>query len=178
MKTKLSSVGLALAVSPLFTPFITPAQANDRGWATAGKVLTGVFAAHAISRVLDPPVYYVAPAPVIVQQPVVVQQAPVVVQTVQSVQATPTYAVPAAPAIPNAPLAPAAPSIGPATTTTTTTTSYVVQQPVYVQPAPVYVAAPPIYPYYGPAYYAPPPLIGFRFGFGYHHGWGHARYGR
>ena len=87
------------------------AQAGDREWATAGKILTGVFAGSVLTRALEPaPVYtyqstttyYTAPAvvstPVYVQQPqVIVQPAPVVVQQPAQVvvQTTPVYVQPA-----------------------------------------------------------------------------------
>jgi hypothetical protein len=155
MKTILAVFG-GIAVTA--SPFIPTAQAGDREWATAGKILTGVAAVHVLSRAFDPPpVYqaaYVAPAPVVVQaapQTVYVQPAPVVVQ-----QVAPAPVVAPAPTVAAAPVAPAAP--------------VVVTQPVYVQPAPVYVAAPqPVY--VAPVYYYPRPVISFGFGFGgYHHG--------
>lgn len=75
------------------------AQAGDREWATAGKILTGVFAGSVLTRafesapvytyqtatyvtptVCDPVPVYVQPAPVYAQPaPVYVQPAPVVV---------------------------------------------------------------------------------------------------
>jgi len=98
--------GLLLGVVAASVP---SAQAGDREWATAGKVLTGVAIANVLHNVLTPRcettttyvyhqpqpvvvqpqvVYVTQPAPVVVQQPCavvqpqivhVVQQAPVVV---------------------------------------------------------------------------------------------------
>lgn len=81
----------------------------DNGWATAGKILTGVaigsVLTHAVCQPCPPTVYvqpvptvYMQPAPVVVQAapaPVVVQAAPVVapVQTVV-VQPAPVYLLP------------------------------------------------------------------------------------
>jgi hypothetical protein len=90
------------------------ATAGDREWATAGKVLTGVFAGAALARAFEPvPVYHTttyysapvgyvpAPAPIVVSRPVVVQaapvaySAPVVYSTPMYVQPAPVYVVPA-----------------------------------------------------------------------------------
>lgn len=175
MKTTIALLSGIVIGSSTFVP---QSFAGDREWATAGKVFTGIFAAHAISRILEPPVY-VAPAPVVVQQPVYVQPTPVVVQTVQTVQPTPVVqtqtvqttvpVIPNAPTVAPAPVAPAAPMVPATATTTTTTTSYVVQQPVYVQPTPVYVSSPPVYV---TPVYAPPPVFSIGFGFGRYHGCG------
>ena len=133
-------------------------------WFETARLLSGI---HAISRILEPPVY-VAPAPVYVQQPVYIQPTPVVVQVVQVLPTT-VPVIPNAPTVAAAPVAPVAPSF-PATITTT---SYVVQQPVYVQPTPIYVSAPPVY--VAPLY-APAPVISFGFGFGHYGGCGPAGY--
>jgi hypothetical protein len=74
------------------------ASAGDREWATAGKVLTGLVAAHVVARAFEPaPVYttaYVAPPPVYVQPaPTVVYQQPVAQP--QVVYQQPVYAQPA-----------------------------------------------------------------------------------
>lgn len=146
---KLIATGTTLA---LLAAFGAPnAAAGDRGWATAGKVLTGVGAGLFIAKAFEPapvyqttvvyqtaPVVYAAPP-----QPVVVQQvAPVVVAPQQVVYQQPV----------------------------------VVQQPaqvVYVQPAPVvYVQPAPVYysrPYYGPVCYGPAVSVNFRFGGGHGH---------
>ena len=91
---------------------VQTASAGDREWATAGKVLTGLVAAHVVARAFEPaPVYatsYYAPPPVYVQPaPQVVYQQPVYQQPV--VYPQPVYGQPAV---------------------------------VYVQPAPVYFPAP------------------------------------
>src|SRR5262245_27887957 len=86
------------------------ASAGDREWATAGKVLTGLFAFNVLNRALEPgpayatPAYYASP-PVYVQQAPVVQAAPVVQPAPTVVYQQPVYVQPA---------------------------------PVYLQPAPVY----------------------------------------
>lgn len=79
------------------------ALAGDREWATAGKILTGVFAASVLSRAFEPvPVYHHAtvtyvPAPVVVHAPpppppvVVVPPPPVVYH--QPVYSPPVYVV-------------------------------------------------------------------------------------
>ena len=60
---------------------VPQAQAGDREWSTAGKVLTGVFAAGVLARAFEPaPTVVYQPAPVYVQSaPVVYQTAPTVV---------------------------------------------------------------------------------------------------
>ena len=142
---------------------VQTAAAGDREWATAGKVLTGLVAAHTLARVLEPaPVYqtttYYAQPPVYVQtQPVYVQQP--VTQP--------------APQIANAPTVGAAPAV-------------VYQQPVYVQTQPVYVQTQPVYFQPAPIYDAPapcyyrPPVVSFSFGFGhggyYHRPFHHGRW--
>ncbi len=170
MKTSIAVLsGLALTASP----FLQPAQAGNREWATAGKILTGVAAVHILSRAFDPPPVYqtVYTTPVVVQAPpqVVYQPVPVVVQQPAApvvVQAPPAPA----PAIPNAPTVPPAPVVNAAPPPT-----YVVQQqPVYVQQAPVYVAPAPVY--VAPVY-IPPPVVSFGFGFGHYYGRGPVFYG-
>lgn len=56
-------------------------QSYANGWATAGKVLTGVGAVLVLDRIINPP-----QPTVVYQPPVVVQQAPVVVQPQPVVQ--------------------------------------------------------------------------------------------
>lgn len=52
----------------------------DNGWATAGKILTGVAIGSVLTRACEPPPVYVQAAPVYVQPaPVVYQAAPVYV---------------------------------------------------------------------------------------------------
>jgi hypothetical protein len=75
----------ALTLLAVTAAGVQTASAGDREWATAGKVLTGLFAASVVARALEPaPVYqtatYYAP-PVYVTPPaqVYVQPAPVVV---------------------------------------------------------------------------------------------------
>lgn len=70
-----------LAVAGLAWAGPTRAVAGDEGWATAGKILTGVMAGHVLAHALAPgPVYYYAPPPpVLVAPPVYAVPAPVVV---------------------------------------------------------------------------------------------------
>ena len=119
---------------------VQTATAGDREWATAGKVLTGLVAAHTLARVLEPaPVY---------QTTTYYAQPPVYVQT------QPVYAQQPVPQIANAPTVGAAPAI------------VYYQQPVYVQTQPVYVQPAPIYVAQAPCYYRPP-VVSFSFGFGH-----------
>jgi len=122
------------------------ARAGDREWATAGKVLTGIFAASVVARAVEAPRVYTYEQPVIVQQPVV-------------------YAAPAQVVVQQAPVVPAAPTVACAPT--------VVQQPqpVYVA-QPTYVTAPVVVqqPVYvsAPVYCAPAPVVSVRFGYPCH----------
>ncbi|MEW6302631.1 MAG: hypothetical protein AB1705_04115 [Verrucomicrobiota bacterium] len=93
---------MAATAAALVAAAAPQAQAGDREWATAGKVLTGVIAGTIIAKSFEaPPVYtyeatYVAPAPVVVQSaPVVVQRAPVYVAPPPVVVAQPVYVAPA-----------------------------------------------------------------------------------
>ena len=120
MKTVMRSMIGAVTAIAVAGAGWTTAQAGDREWATAGKVLTGVFAASVLSRVLNPapvPVvtttYYQAPA--VIAPPLVCSAPPVCVQP------APVYAQPAP--------------------------VYVQPTPVYVQPAPVFVQTVPLMPY-------------------------------
>jgi hypothetical protein len=109
------------------------ASAGDKEWATAGKVLTGLFAAKVIHDMAQPrPVVVYQPAPVFVQpaQVVVAQPqiltapAPVVVQPQQVViQPQPVVMQPAPVYVQTAPAG--------------STVYYVQQVPVAVHPAPV-----------------------------------------
>jgi len=123
---------LAILVAGAFVSAGVPgASAGDREWATAGKVLTGLFAAKVIHDIAQPrpvvfqaapPVYYYQPAPVVVAQPQVIyvqQPAPVVVAQPQIIYVQSPQQV------------------------------VVQQQPVQVQPAPVYVQTAPA----GPVFY-------------------------
>lgn len=117
--------------------------AADGGWATTGKILTGLVIGGAVARALEPAptVVYAAP-PAVVYTP-----APAYTYT-------PAPVVAAAPAVAPAPVYVQAPAA-----------------PVYVQPAPVVVYSAPVYRPY-PYYYCAPPLVSFRFGFGggrWHH---------
>ncbi len=84
---------LILTAAAIAVAGTTSAQAGDKEWATAGKVLTGVVAGTVLAKTVfnqrSAPVYtqttvYSSPAyrtaPVVVEQPVVVETAPVVVQ--------------------------------------------------------------------------------------------------
>ena len=78
----------------VFTSLLT-VQSYANGWATAGKVLTGVGAVLVLDRIINPP------QPTVVYQPsVVVQQSPVVVQQPVVVQPQPVvYVQPAVPVV-------------------------------------------------------------------------------
>lgn len=147
MKTARSII-LGLTTLAIAGAGLPSASAGDREWATAGKILTGVFAASVLSRALDPePVYYPAPTyytvptvvaapppppPTIVYQQSVVYQQPVVSQPTQVVVQQPV----------------------------------VIQQPapVVVQPAPVYYVQP------APVVVRPAPVVVYRYGhFGHRH---------
>lgn len=174
MKKLIATVAAAVIAGSAFLP---QAQAGDREWATAGKVLAGVGAGLLIARAFEPVVVYhepapvyVASAPVYVQQPTTVyvgQPAPVVVQQPVTVNQVTTQRTEG--------IFPGSYSTT-TTTTTTTTTEYVtpqtvvaqqpviiqqpivVQQPVYVAPAPVYYVSPaPVYYHHHPRPYCPPP---------------------
>lgn len=88
---------LAAAVVSIAATSVLPAHAGDREWSTAGKVLTGVFAAGVIAEAFrphcPPPVVY-APAPA----PVVYAPAPVVYAPAPVVYAPATVVYQAAPA--------------------------------------------------------------------------------
>ena len=104
---------LAAAVVSIAAASIIPVHAGDREWSTAGKVLTGVFAAGVIAEAFrphcPPPVVYApapapvvyAPAPVVyAPAPVVYAPAPVVYQVAPAprvvyVAAPPVYYAPA-----------------------------------------------------------------------------------
>ena len=75
----------------LVGPMASQAQAGDREWAVAGKVLAGLFVLDAITQpyhtttvVYQEPVYYppvvTYPQPVVVHRPIVVYRPPVVVR--------------------------------------------------------------------------------------------------
>lgn len=69
-------------------------QSYANGWATAGKVLTGVGAVLVLDRIINPPQPTVVyQPPVVVQQPPVIVQQPVVVQPQPVVYVQPTPVV-------------------------------------------------------------------------------------
>lgn len=114
----MKKIVLALTTLALTGATMQTAQAGDREWATAGKILTGVFAGSVLTRAFEPaPVYayptttYVTPT-VCAPAPVYVQPAPVYVQP------SPVYVSPAPVYVQPAPMV-------------------VYPQPVYVRPAPV-----------------------------------------
>jgi len=93
---------LAAAVVSIAAASIIPVHAGDREWSTAGKVLTGVFAAGVIAEAFrphcPPPVVY-AHAPVVyAHAPVVYAPAPVVYAPAPVVYATAPVVYYAAPA--------------------------------------------------------------------------------
>ncbi len=125
---------LALLLAGAFAAAtVQSASAGDKEWATAGKVLTGLFAAKVIHDIAQPrPVVvmqsasvYVQPAPVVVAQPqIITVPAPVVVQPQQvTVQPQIVYVQPAPVYVQTAPAG--------------STIYYVQQVPVAVHPAPV-----------------------------------------
>lgn len=143
---------VALSVTALLAASSAPsAQAGDKEWATAGKVLTGLIAAsvltdavssHHQARHTTRTTVYSSPSythqPVVVQQPTYVQQQPVFVQQPTYVQQQPVV---------------------------------VHQQPVYVQQpticrtAPVVVHQPaPVVVHQHRSYVAPRPVVSFQFG--------------
>jgi hypothetical protein len=119
MKTMTKSMILSVTAAAVLGAGMPSASAGDCEWATAGKILTGVFAGTVLARALCPPpcptyattvyttptVVYQAPAvaqpaPTVVYQtsavvqpaPVVVYQAPVVYQTPVMVRPMPMMA--------------------------------------------------------------------------------------
>jgi len=60
---------LALSLAVVAGTQVQTAQAADREWAVAGKVLTGVAAASIVTHVLEPRAVYCAPAPCVVVVP-------------------------------------------------------------------------------------------------------------
>jgi hypothetical protein len=133
MIQKIVCGGVILAVAAASAP---KAQAGDREWATAGKVLTGVAVVGALHNIFAPRqevVYTSYPQPVVVQQPVVFQQ--VVTQSVQAqvvTQCGPTQTI----------VVPAQPTV-----------VYQQVQPVVYQQAPVVVYAAPAPVIYTRSYY-------------------------
>ena len=91
-KTLLSFTALTLV--GVSTP---TASAGDKEWATAGKVLTGIFAAKVITRALEPAPVYTYQAPVYYVTPTVVAQPAPAVQFVPQqvpVSSTPVLVYP------------------------------------------------------------------------------------
>jgi hypothetical protein len=122
----------------------------DNGWATTGKILTGLVIGGAVAQALTPPTVVYAAPPVV-------------------------YSPPPAPVVSAAPVVTAAPVVAPAPVYVQSAPVV-----VYPAPAPYYRYAPryyyPAYYYPGycyPGYYAGP-VVSFRFGFGggryYHRG--------
>lgn len=110
---------LTLTTLALAGTAVQNVQAGDREWATAGKILTGVFAGSVLTRAFEPaPVYTYQTATYVT--PTVCAPAPVVVQSV------PVYVHPAPVYVQPAPV-------------------WVQPAPVYVQPAPVFVYSQPVY---------------------------------
>ena len=71
-----------LSLSALVAASVQTASAGDREWATVGKVLTGVAAAHLIAHAFQPrpvPTVVYSPTPVYTVAPVFLQPAPVVI---------------------------------------------------------------------------------------------------
>lgn len=85
---------IALGLAILIAASSVKVNAGERGWATAGKVLTGVGAVLVLDRILNPPQQTVViQQPVVYSPPVVVQPTPVVVQPQQVVYVQPTPVV-------------------------------------------------------------------------------------
>jgi len=117
---KLTLLLTTLALTAASAP---DARAGDKEWATAGKILTGVFAGSVLTRALDP-----APRHVY-HTTTVYQTAPAVVSTPVCVQPQIVYAPPAPVVVQTAPVV-----VQPA--------------PVYVQPRVVYVQPAPVLTYH------------------------------
>ena len=100
MKTVTRTMIGAVTAVALVGAGLPTTQAGDREWATAGKILTGVFAASVLSRVLDPAPHHVETttyyqAPAIVAPPLVCSAPPVYVQAAPIyVQPAPIYVQP------------------------------------------------------------------------------------
>lgn len=92
-----------LTTLAVMTAGVQTACAGDKEWATAGKILTGVFAGSVLTRALEPaPVYtyqttaYYSPPVCVQPATVVVQPAPVIVHPAPTVvYAQPVYVSPA-----------------------------------------------------------------------------------
>lgn len=81
MKSKIT-----LALAALIAVSSVKVRADERGWATAGKILTGVSAVLILDKVLTPRQTVVVQQPVVYSPPVVVQQPQVIVQPQPVVQ--------------------------------------------------------------------------------------------
>ena len=104
----MKKISIALSLLALTGSQVQTVSAGEQEWATAGKVLTGVFAAQAVASVFAPPpvyqttvyypggpVYAAAPAYVAAQPPAYVQPAPVyVAQPPVAYYAPPAYVQP------------------------------------------------------------------------------------
>lgn len=73
MKTSLSLLTAATLAAATLTP---AAQAGSCEWSTAGKVLTGIFAAHVVADIVFPRAYAYTPAPTVVYSAPAVVYAP------------------------------------------------------------------------------------------------------
>ena len=104
----MKKISIALSLLALTGSQVQTVSAGEQEWATAGKVLTGLFAAQAVASVFAPPpvyqttvyypggpVYSAAPAYVVAQPPAYVQPAPVyVAQPPVAYYAPPAYVQP------------------------------------------------------------------------------------
>lgn len=149
----ITAIGIIGAITPV------PANAGDKEWATAGKIMTGVVAGIALANLLAPepaPVYTVSSTPVYVAPP---QTTVVVPQTVTTVVTQQQVVV---------------------------QTPAVVQTPVVVQPAPVVVQPVPAPVVVAPAVIPPPPVVVHHpplvvyhppvFSIGFHRFYGHSHF--
>ncbi|MEW6441304.1 MAG: hypothetical protein AB1640_10265 [bacterium] len=87
-----------VVVLVLLTGAVVQTAHADHGWATAGKILTGVAIGSVLATVVGPPVVYMQPAPVVVQPAPTIIHQPAPVYYVQPapvyVQPVPVYVAP------------------------------------------------------------------------------------
>jgi hypothetical protein len=145
MNTTTKSAIFALTAAAVAGVGMPSAQAGDREWATAGKILTGVVAATVLAKALEPPpayvhttTYYAAPTVLV---PPLVCAAPAPTTAVVYQQTTPVVVQP--------------------------TTVIVQPTPAVVYPAPVIVQSAPVY------IVRPAPVITYRYSFGWGRGHHH-----
>ena len=105
---------LGLTTFALVGAAVPTVSARDHGWATAGKVLTGIAAVSLVARAFEAPPVYAAPP--VTYPPACAQPAPVVVYSQPGYYAQPVYVQPE-PVV-------------------------VYQTPVYLRPAPYYRSRP------------------------------------